>query len=253
MIVLQTEHFVNRNVTNSFSLGTKSKVINIKDYISKPNDTIASYGILRGVGDILKNSKNYFYLDHGYLRSSSRTFSNGTTNIENLNGYFRIVHNDFIGFEIKKYDSSRLEKLKLEFSPLRTSGEYIILSEPSVSMKNFYKIHNWVDETIKEITKYTDRKIFVHNKYSKIPLDILLDKAWAFVSFQSTAGFKSMIKGVPAHFTHKNLEKINSIANIEKGKITNEIFNSLSYNQWNLEEIKNGEFLPYYNLSTNTN
>ena len=45
-----------------------------------------------------------------------------------------------------------------------------------------------------------------------------------------------MIKGVPAHFTHKNLEKINSIENIENGKITNEIFNSLSYNQWNLEK-----------------
>ena len=253
MIVLQTEHFVNKNVTNSFSLGTKSKVINIKDYILKPTDTIASYGILRGVGDVLKNANNFFYLDHGYIGSSSRTFTNGATNIENLNGYFRIVHNDFIGFEIKKYDSYRLEKLKLEFSPVRKSGEYIILSEPSVSMKNFYKIHNWVEETIEKISKYTDRKIFVHNKHSNIPLDLLLEKAWAFVSFQSTAGFKSMIKGVPAHFTHKNLEKINSIENIENGKITNEIFNSLSYNQWNLEEIRNGEFLSYYNLSADTN
>ena len=104
---------------------------------------------------------------------------------------------------------------------------------------------NWVNATIEKIQKHTDRKIFLHNKTSKIPLDLLLDKAWAFVSFQSTAGFKAMIKGVPAHFTYDSLKNINSIEEIENGKIDKDIFASLSYNQWTLKEFESGEAWEY--------
>ena len=115
-------------------------------------------------------------------------------------------------------------------------------------MKNFYNVHNWVEETISNIKKYTDRKLYVHNKFSEIPLEILLKRAWAFVSFQSTAGFKSMIKGVPAHFTHNKLSKINSLENIENGEINFDVFKSLSYNQWTLQEMQEGLMNKYYNI-----
>ena len=86
------------------------------------------------------------------------------------------------------------------------------MSEPSDSLKKFFNIPNWVEDTIKRIKEFSDRKIIVHNKFSEIPLDSLLENAWAFVSLQSTAGFKSMIKGIPAHFTYPSLEKINPIS-----------------------------------------
>tara|TARA_Y100000768_G_scaffold384535_1_gene368772 strand:+ start:93 stop:842 length:750 start_codon:yes stop_codon:yes gene_type:complete len=248
MIILQTDHFVNIEVTNCFAYGTKSNIVKIQNYKPKSSELVVSYGILRGVGEILKKSKNFAYLDHGYLAASSRSFKNGATSINNLDGYFRIVHNDFVGFKIKKYDSKRLDSLKLNFAPIRKSGDYIILSEPSNAMKDFYDLDNWVEKTIKKIKKYSDRKIFIHNKFSKVPLDLLLQKAWAFVSFQSSAGFKSMLKGVPAHFTHDKLKNINSIENIEEGEINHEVFESLSYNQWTLKEIKNGDFLNHYNF-----
>ena len=53
----------------------------------------------------------------------------------------------------------------------------------------------WTKETTKLIKKYSDRKILVHNKLSKKPLNLLLNDAWAFVSLQSTAGFIAMSKG----------------------------------------------------------
>tara|TARA_B100000575_G_C23125788_1_gene652217 strand:- start:1517 stop:2266 length:750 start_codon:yes stop_codon:yes gene_type:complete len=249
MLVIQTDHFVNIRVTDCFAYGTKSKLVKISNYKPSSNDTLASYGILRGVGSLLKQSKNFYYLDHGYLGASSRSFKEGGTIIDNLDGYFRIVKNDFIGFDLKQFDSKRLDKLKLNFAPTRKSGEYIILSEPSNFIKEFYNIPNWVDDTINKIKNFTDRKIFVHNKFSKIPLDLLLEKAWAFVSFQSTAGFKSMLRGVPSHFTHNKLKDINSIENIENGIINEDVFKSLSYNQWTLEEIKNGVFLDYFNIN----
>ena len=51
------------------------------------------------------------------------------------------------------------------------------------------------------IKKFTDRKIIIHSRRSEIKLDELLENAWAFVSDHSSAGFKSMIEGVPALLT----------------------------------------------------
>ncbi len=241
MIILQTNHPTNLKITHHFAKGTGGKKLNINDYKFSDKDVIASYGILRGTGEVFKKSKNFFYIDHGYLGASNRSFNKGATVIKDLEGYFRVVHNEFIGFKLKKYDTKRLEKLNIEIKKIRTSGEYIILSEPSTHIKNFFNLNNWVEKTIKKITKHTDRKIFLHNKSSPIPLDLLLENAWAFVSFQSTAGFKAMVKGVPAHFTYNNLKHINSIENIENGKIDINLFTSLSYNQWTLSEFDTGE------------
>jgi capsule polysaccharide modification protein KpsS len=200
---------------------------------------------LRGTGELFKKSKNFYYIDHGYLGASNRVFHEGSTVIKDLDGYFRVVHNDFIGFKLERFDHKRLDKLNLNFKKKRTSGEYIILSEPSQHMINFFNLNNWVDQTITNIKKHTDRKIFLHNKFSTIPLDLLLKKAWAFVSFQSTAGFKAMLRGVPAHFTYKNLENINSVEEIESGEINPNVFSALSYNQWTLKEFDSGEAWEY--------
>lgn len=245
MIILQTSHPTNIKITNHFARGCNGEKTKIEDYIFNKNDTIASYGILRGTGEIFKNSQNFYYIDHGYLGASKRSFSKGSTVIESFDGYFRVVHNDYFGFKNIKSDNKRLEKLNLKFKKQRTSGEYIILSEPSKHIASFFNLNNWVDETIKKIKKYTDRKIFLHNKSSPIPLDLLLERAWAFVSFQSTAGFKSMLKGVPAFFTYSSLEYLNPIEKIEFGNINYDIFTSLSYNQWNLKEFNSGEAWEY--------
>jgi len=241
MIVLQTDYLSNIRVTDHFAKGCNGKKINVRDYVYNENDTVSSYGILRGTGKILKKSKNFYYIDHGYIGASSRSFSKDKTIYKDFDGYFRVVHNDFIGFKLEKFDEKRLQKLNINFKKNRTSGEYIILSEPSSYMVDYFNLNNWVKDTIEKIEKYTDRKIFLHNKSSNIPLDLLLEKAWAFVSFQSTAGFKAMVKGVPAHFTYESLKNINSIEEIENGKIDQDIFKILSYNQWTLEEFESGE------------
>ena len=241
MIILQTNHPTNIKITHHFAKGCGGKKININNYKLNDKDLIASYGILRGTGEIFKKSKDFYYIDHGYLGASNRSFNKGSTIIKDLDGYFRVVHNEFIGFELKKYDNKRLEKLNIDQKKTRTSGDYIILSEPSYHINNFFRLNNWVEKTIFKIKQYTDRKIFLHNKSSPLPLDILLEKAWAFVSFQSTAGFKAMVKGVPSHFTYNNLKHINSLENIENGKIDMDLFTSLSYNQWTLSEFESGE------------
>ena len=72
MIVLQTNHFVNIQVTEAFAAGTNSQLVKINEYNFDSQDTLAS-GILRGVGSLLRKSKKFIYLDHGYIGASDRS------------------------------------------------------------------------------------------------------------------------------------------------------------------------------------
>ena len=130
-------------------------------------------------------------------------------------------------------------------------GDYIILSEPTKDAIRYYNLKNWIQETIKEIKKYSDRKIILHSRGSKISLTDLLPKAWAFVSDHSSAGFKAMQNGVPAFFTNKTLHNIGKIKNIEKHEINYSIFNNLAYEQWTIEEIRNGDCWQYLKKKSN--
>ncbi len=239
-IVIYTDHIMNRTLCYNFAKGSNSllcHVNNFKDY----EKTIATYGVLRGTYEIIKKVNNFYYIDHGYFNQSKRKFENNRTNVLDLDGYFRIVHNNFIHNGEGEFPDDRLKKLNLNFIEQRKSGDVIILSEPSETMKKIYNAYNWVEETKDVIKKLSDRKIIVHNKYSKIPLDELLKQAWSFVSLQSTAGFKAMVNGIPAYFTESSLKNINKIEEIENPKINYKIFNNLAYGQWTLKEIESGE------------
>ena len=151
------------------------------------------------------------------------------------------MHNNYWHIGQGSCPTDRLVKLGIEFKPKRKTGEYIILSEHTQYSIDYYKLDNWVDKTINEIRKYSDRKLIIHKKGSQTPLKDLLKNAWAFVSNHSNGGIISMIQGVPAHYTDKTLKKINSLENIEKGKIDYNIFANLAYGQWTLAEVESGE------------
>ena len=239
-VVIYTDHIINRTLCYNFAKGSDSllcHVNNFRDY----EKTIATYGVLRGTLGIINKVRNYYYMDHGYFNQSKREFENNKTNIIDLDGYFRIVHNNFIHNGKGSYPNDRLKKLNLDIVDQKKFGDYIILSEPSETMKKIYNVPKWTEETKKLIRKYSDRKLLVHNKFSKEPLKFLLKDAWAFVSLQSTAGFMAMSKGIPSFFTDNTLSHIGNIQNIENPNIDYNIFNNLAYGQWTLKEIESGE------------
>ncbi len=251
-IAIYTDHSISKTLCYSFALGSKSLMCHVNNF-KEYNKTIITYGVLRGTGELLKKVNKYYYIDHGYFNQSKRVFENKKTNVIDLDGYFRIVFNNLIFNNKGKHSSDRLNKLNLKFKNKKKSGQYIILSEPSDAMKKFYNVKNWTEETIKLIKNFSDRKIIIHNKFSKVSLNDLLLDAWAFVSLQSTAGFKAMIYGVPAYFTDKTLRAISKIEEIEKHEINYEIFNSLAYSQWTINEIKSGEAWEFISKQQNTN
>ena len=239
-IVIYTDHIVNRTVCYNFAKGSDSLLCDVKKF-KEFNRTIATYGVLRGTYEIIKKVNNFYYMDHGYFNQSNRNFNNKRTEIVDLNGYFRIVFNNFIHDGSGEYPDDRLKKLNLKIKEHNKLGNYIILSEPSDSMKKLYNVPNWSEDTIKIIKKFSDRKIILHNKYSKEPLDELLKNAWAFVSLQSTAGFKAILNGVPAYFTLNKLSNISKFEEIENPKINYSVLNNLAYGQWTLKEMASGE------------
>ena len=239
-IVIYTDHIMNRTLCYNFAKGADSPMCHINDF-REYQRTIATYGVLRGTFELTKKVKNFFYMDHGYFNQSKREFIDNQTNVVNMDGYFRIVFNGFIHNGEGDHPDDRLKKLNLEILEQKKLGSYIILSEPSETVKKIYNKPNWVNDTKKILKIYTDRKIVVHNKFSKENLDGLLENAWAFVSLQSTAGFKAMRRGVPAYFTDQSLKNIAKIKDIESPIIDYKIFNNLAYGQWTLDEIGSGE------------
>ena len=239
-IVIYTDHTINKTVCYNFAKGSNSLLCHVNNF-KEYDKTIATYGVLRGTYELINKVKNYYYIDHGYFNQSQRTFDNNRTNVINLDGYFRIVRNNFIHNGYGNHPSDRFEKLNLNVSDMKKTGNYIILSEPSETMKKLYNVPMWIEDTKKLVQKYSDRRIIVHNKFSKESLNSLLKEAWAFVSLQSTAGFKAMLNGVPAYFTDRTLKYIGKLEDIENPKINYQIFNNLAYGQWTLKEMESGE------------
>ncbi len=247
-VVIYTDHIMNKTLCYNFAKGADSPMCHISDF-KEYNRTIATYGVLRGTFELTKKVNNFFYMDHGYFNQSKREFINNRTNVVSMEGYFRIVFNDYIHNGKGNYPDDRLKKLNLNIFEQKKLGSHIILSEPSEVMKKIYNEANWVNDTKKIIKTYTDRRIVVHNKFSKENLDDLLKNAWAFVSLQSTAGFKAMLRGVPAYFTDHSLKHVAKIEDIESPSIDYKIFNNLAYGQWTLNEIASGE--AWANISKN--
>ena len=172
-----TDHFVNKTVMQFFAKSLDIELISIDQY-QQGDEIFCSYGILRGTAEPIKATKNFIYLDHGFFGSSSRSFTESKhTIMSGLDGYFRIIRNDlYFNSKNIKLDDNRFKSLKINLKDLNKNGEYIVLSEPTEDTLKFHNIKNWRENTIKEIQKYTDRKIVFHDRFNKIPLrEILLN------------------------------------------------------------------------------
>ena len=113
-IVIYTDHIMNRTLCFNFAKGSNSLMCHVNDF-KDYSKTIATYGVLRGTLEVIKKVQNFYYIDHGYFNQSGRSFKNKRTKVFNLNGYFRIVFNNFIHNGLGQYPDDRLKKLNLKF------------------------------------------------------------------------------------------------------------------------------------------
>ena len=76
------------------------------------------------------------------------------------------------------------------------TGKHVLILPPADKIAYIYGAENWVNETIKEIKRYTDRPIIIKKK-NEGKLGEYLPMAHVVVSFGSVADVESAIAGVP--------------------------------------------------------
>ena len=206
---------------------------------------VASFGVLRGCDLAMKNAKEFWYIDHGYFGEGRYRITRGAT-----------IHS---GEGDMSWD--RFNSFNHEMQDWSTGGEHVVLCPPSVPQIKFLNIKNWMDDTIKKVRQYTDRKIIISQKpnspegfYEKgyddlqnIPIDEALKKAWVLVTDHSNTMTTALIRGVPIICTNIN-RSIGSFERIEEPRYNREWLKNIAYNQWTLRDIESGKAWEELNL-----
>lgn len=167
--------------------------------------------------------------------------------------------------------------LGISLKPYRTHGNHILIClqrNGGWSMRGLH-VQQWLDNTIAEIKKYSDRPIIVRKhpgdkkaddylkiKYKNVlvsPKGVSLKQdlagAWATVVYNSSPSVASLIEGVPAFLTdpHPEHSQACSVANTAISQIENptllerqEWIEKLSMCHWNFEELRSGTAWQFF-------
>jgi len=234
---------------NMFAEGAKLPIRDYNFNFGNNPILIRSMAKRKLIWDCWNNNKTFYYMDSGYVGNYKCA--------ANKNGfklYHRIVKNDVQHNEIVDRPSDRWNKLDYPIEN-RKQGKHILLVTPSEKPCKFYHINKkeWLENTISQIKKYTDRPIIIRDKAPR-PQRIIktifddLINCHALVTYQSIAAIESVLYGVPA-FTlaptaadpvcDKDLSLIETPTVQDKDKIYKWACH-LAYGQFHINELKDG-------------
>lgn len=166
--------------------------------------------------------------------------------------WHRLVRNNLHHSKLIDVPANRLNIFESFPEPWREGGDKILLIEPGGFCARTFNIdiEQWKDDTIKELRKYTDKKIVIREKLSKkvrksLYRELCDEDYYCVVNINSNAAVEAIWAGIPAitlkqHIsnpvTKNNLSDIN---NLFKGNIANWLC-ALSYSQFTYEELVDG-------------
>jgi hypothetical protein len=190
---------------------------------------------------IKKHSLDFYYTDKAYFDRSN---------------YFRITRNALQLNDFSNFNSKRFEKFKIPILPRRYGSKILICPQSETFFKlNGLSREDWLENTIQEIRKYSDRPIEIRYKEranTEAAFSEALKDIHCVVVYTSVAGVQSVLSGVPSFSTHDSAASHFSsgpLANIEAPFIPDNIYElacALANNQWTIDEIKQG--LPHKSL-----
>jgi hypothetical protein len=210
---------------------------------------IRSMGKRKLIHNCWKTNHTFYYMDSGYVGNYK-----SSVNPYGWKLWHRIVKNEVQHKEIIDRLDDRWRKLNYPIHD-RKQGGHILLVTPSEKPCKFYGIDReiWVEQTIREIKKYTDRTIVVRDKavrqqrINKTIFEDLVD-CHALVTYQSIAAVESVLFGVPA-FTlaptaadpvcDKDLSLIEEPTHQDRDKVYKWACH-IAYGQFHVDELKDG-------------
>ncbi len=233
-----TDHVRSRTIGQAFALGCNGKIISVRhstawDKVGRlyTERHIASYGLLRGSSDTLNRAKTFFYIDQGYYGKGPE-----------FSGYYRVCYNGLIHSGKGDFPSKKLDGFNLKFKDWRKTGDHIVIVPPSKFVRAFYQgiIDDWTDKTVYTLAKYSDRKILISHKSSKVPIDEALKNAWCLVTFHSNTMTTALMNGIPIISTSPD-RPIGKLEDIEKPLKNRGFLKNLAHYQWTIPEMKSGK------------
>ena len=231
---------------NNFAKGCNGQITSWQEAKSKPNDFVLwGAGMIRAVKHAEQQGNNYYYIDNGYFG-----------NYPNKR-FFRIIKNATHDTRpIIDRPRDRLDTTGIKAKPF-TKGSRIIVAPPSPKSFTLWDIDQptWIEQTVNELKKHTDRPISIREKRSRkdrlhndtIQEDLAND-CHCLVTYNSVAAVEALIEGKPVitlgpnAATHLATHQLSDVENI---KIPTEEereawLRHLAYSQFTHQEMING-------------
>ncbi len=230
-------------------------------------------GLLWGTDKIydycVENNYNYYWIDNGYLIPEMLLTSvvRGKEGKKKTNrhkmGIYKIIKNGFHISKLIDRPDDRFNKFFNNELSIRNRNKrgskdgYILVCPPSDDYQKVFGFTNWLENTINEIKKHTDRDIKIREKKIRktIPLSSDLHRAYCTVAPASGVSIESILYGVPTFCS--DFSPAAPVGNLDISKINNPWFPDkeliykwlchLCYCQFTLEEIQNGTALNILN------
>ncbi|WP_083468141.1 FkbM family methyltransferase [Methylobacterium tarhaniae] len=198
------------------------------------------WGVLRGSRDVLLQAEErgrlWMYIDHAYF---------GRGHLAN----YRISLNRFEAGAVRACPSDRLDRLGIPVEPWKTEGRTILVCPPTEHFIKAHGVGSWLEDTLAELAKYTDRPIVVRQKPQpgepSIPLAEALGTAYALVTHSSNVAIEAAVAGVPVYVSPTSAAAPvgnTSLATIEERSFPDRRawLQHLAYSQFSFDEIKLG-------------
>ena len=166
--------------------------------------------------------------------------------------YYRITKNAYMHNTVGEPNFTRLKKLNLTFQQWKNGSDILICPQSDV----FFRLKGisqkqWIDETIRKLRMYTDRKIRFQYKSTvkgaEQAFKRSLSGVWAVVVHSSMAGVQATIHGVPCFATEPNCTSaqfgstdLSLIESPVRPDNRERMAAVLAANQWTIPEINSG-------------
>jgi len=237
--------------------------------LAKDTDAVATLGILRGTGLLLKEAKlkgiDYYYMDHAY-------FNPGYSG----KGWMRVTKNGHACTTLKPCDATAYnafaasqDKNKM-YSWTGPRGDKIIICPPTHAVQWFLNAHEWEQKTIERIKNILpanqhDRIVVRHKPKEPIvdergnlmelrrnpqqgSLAQDLEQAYCVIAYNSMVALEATLKGIPVitseHSCCKHvsfqLEDLATPEVFDEPANRQTLLNWLACNQWKMSHLEDG-------------
>ena len=192
-------------VANSLSCPT----IYAEDYLFDTCGIPFVWGVLRNSKNVIDfavhNHRHFMYADHAYFnRGHGKSY--------------RISANSFECNTYKVCPSDRRKLFDVECHPWNKSGSEIIVCPPTEYFVEAHKVYGWLDNTISELKKFTDRKIIVRTKPKPgdqiLSLSDQLQSAHALVTHSSNVAIEAICCGTPVFVSDTSAARVVGLSDL---------------------------------------